>query len=101
MKVVWQRIKTAVLDVGGDGHNNLSGAQLGSIDERFIKTRIRCTREFHQGLFWKAVDLQMEQLGLERHFKKDLEQEISEKVPRPGDEWALWGVTCIPLFDPP
>jgi hypothetical protein len=111
MKVVWQRRKaegsgsriqlTAVLEMDGDGHKHLETMKLGSIEERFLETRIRCTREFHQGLFWRAVDQQLESLGLESRSRNALEQEISHKVPRPGDEWALWGVTCIPRFDAP
>jgi hypothetical protein len=111
MRVVWQRQKaegsgsriqlTAVLEVDGEGRQQAVMTQLGSIEERFLETRIRCTREFHQGLFWKAVDQQLEFLGLEPHCRNALEQEISHKVPRPGDEWALWGVTCIPRFDAP
>ena len=111
MRVFWRRQKaegsdshirlTAVLEIDGDERDQMVHAQLGSIEERFLETRIRCTREFHQGLFWKAVDQQLDTFGLEQHFRYTLEQEISHKVPRPGDEWALWGVTCIPQFDPP
>ena len=111
MRVVWQRKKTAgsnsrvqliaVLEMGGDGRKKSVRTPLCSIEERFLHTRIRCTREFHQGLFWKAMDRHLDTLGLERHSRNALEQEISQKVPRPGDEWALWGVTCIPHFDPP
>lgn len=111
MRVVWQRQRaegadsrirlTAVLEMDGDGRPQVFTAQLGSIEERFLETRIPCTREFHQGLFWKAVDRRLERLGLEPHTREALEREISRKVPRPGEEWALWGVTCIPRFDPP
>ena len=111
MKIVWQRqiaegaasrIRlTAVLEMDGDGRQRVVTAQLGSIEERFLETRIRCTREFHQGLFWMAVDQQLDTLDLEPRSRCALEQELSHKVPRPGGEWALWGVTCIPRFDPP
>ena len=108
MRIVWQRNNTggsesrihltAILEIDDD-QKSVVAAQLGSIEVRFLETRIRCTREFHQGLFWKAVDRQLDSLGLEEPHRSSLEQEISLKVPRPGDEWALWGVTCIPRFD--
>ena len=89
-----------MLEMGGDGPDESVLEQLCSIDERFLTTRIRCTREFHQGLFWKAVDNRLDTLGLKQSSRNALEQEISQKVPRPGDEWALWAVTCIPHYDP-
>ncbi|MBW2249794.1 MAG: hypothetical protein JRF60_03965 [Deltaproteobacteria bacterium] len=45
------------------------------------------------------VDQKLEKLGLEEEVRQALEAQISEKVPRPGDDWALWGVTCIPEID--
>ena len=74
-------------------------AQLGSIQERFLNIRISRTRAFHQGLFWVKVDQVLSKLGLEEEAKQALEVQIAEKVPRPGDDWALWGVTCIPQID--
>jgi len=110
MRVVWQRKKaaesnshfrlTAVLEMDGENRQSPAISKLGSIEERFLETRIRCTREFHQGLFWKVVDRRLDALGLQQSQRATLEQEITRTVPRPGDEWALWGVTCIPRFDP-
>ncbi len=74
-------------------------ARLAAIQERFLRIRISKTRAFHQGLFWVKVDQKLEKLGLEEEVQQALEAQISEKVPRPGDDWALWGVTCIPKID--
>ena len=74
-------------------------ARLAAIEERFLHIRIRKTRAFHQGLFWVKVEQKLEKLGLEEEVQQALEAQISEKVPRPGDDWALWGVTCIPEID--
>jgi len=74
-------------------------ARLAAIEERFMLTRISKTRAFHEGLFWVKVDQKLEKLDLEGEVQQALEAQISEKVPRPGDDWALWGVTCIPEID--
>ncbi len=74
-------------------------ARLAAIEERFLRIRISKTRAFHQGLFWVKVEQKLEKLGLEEEVQQALEAQISEKVPRPGDDWALWGVTCIPEID--
>ena len=74
-------------------------AKLASIQERFMRIPISKTRAFHQGLFWVKVDQKILTLGLEEEVRQALEAQISEKVPRPGDDWALWGVTCIPHID--
>jgi hypothetical protein len=74
-------------------------AKLGSIQERFLSIPISKTRAFHQGLFWAKLDQKILRLGLEEEVRQALEAQISEKVPRPGDDWALWGVTCIPHID--
>lgn len=74
-------------------------ARLAAIEERFLCIRISKTRAFHQGLFWAKVDQKLEKLGLEEEVQQAIEVQISEKVPRPGDDWALWGVTCIPKID--
>lgn len=74
-------------------------AELGSIEERFLRIRISKTRAFHQGLFWVKVDQVFDKLDLEKSLRQILEDEIVEKVPRPADDWALWGVTCIPHID--
>lgn len=85
-----------------DGH--LKGgadiiAELGSIEMRFLNVNVRCTREFHQGLFWKNVDLKLDRLALQPRVRKSIESQLAEKVPRPGDDWALWGVVCIPRYE--
>ncbi len=33
---------------------------LGAIEEKFLATRVRNMREFHQGLFWTAVDKKLD-----------------------------------------
>jgi hypothetical protein len=73
---------------------------LGDIKEKFLTTKARDMRAFHQGLFWVAVDKKLEHLKLEPEVRKKIEAEISETVPRPGEDWALWSVTCIPRYDP-
>lgn len=83
---------------GNEEHTRVL-TRLGVIQERFLHMRISKTRAFHQGLFWAAVDNAFDTLNLESHVRETLESQISEKVPRPADDWALWGVTCIPRFD--
>jgi len=73
---------------------------LGSIKEQYLQTKATNTRAFHQGLFWSAVDRKLDFLALAPDVRKTLEQQISKEVPRPGRDWALWGVTCIPRYDP-
>ena len=74
-------------------------AKLGAIQERFLHMRISKTRAFHMGLFWANVDRIFEELCLAKNIQDTLEAQISERVPRPADDWALWGVTCIPRID--
>lgn len=74
-------------------------ARLGVIGEKFLGTKIRNMREFHQGLFWVTVDKNLDYLKLDPALRNKIESEILKKVPRPHDDWALWGVTCIPKFD--
>jgi len=83
----------------GKNENVRLVARLGAIQERFLLARISRTRAFHQGLFWVKLDRQFENLGLTGEQKKTLEVQISEKIPRPAEDWALWGVTCIPRVD--
>ena len=83
----------------GENENARVPVMLAAIQERFLRIRISKTRAFHQGLFWVKVDQKLEKLGLEEEVQQALEAQISEKVPRPGDDWALWGVTCIPRID--
>lgn len=85
-----------------DGHLQGSDsivADLGAIEYRFLKVNVRCTREFHQGLFWKNVELILDRLELDPKVRKSIETQLAEKIPRPGADWALWGVTCIPNYD--
>ena len=74
-------------------------ANLGAIETRFLNVPIKCTREFHQGLFWVHVKKNLDQLGLELEVRASIEAALAETVPKPGDDWALWGVTCIPKYD--
>ena len=73
--------------------------ELGAIQERFLKVPISKTRNFHQGLFWSKVDQKLKSLGLDEATYHKLESQLIEIVPRPGEDWALWGVTCIPHID--
>ena len=88
-----------------DGHHTPAGkqdlviARLGSIEERFLNVNIGTMRDFHKGLFWTVVDKRLDELDLASEDRITIENEIAEKIPRPCDEWALWGVTCIPHFD--
>jgi len=72
---------------------------LGAIKEKFLKTRAKDVRAFHQGLFWVRVDQKLDQLRLGSSARKRIEAKIFEKVPRPANDWALWAVTCIPRYD--
>ena len=73
---------------------------LGSIGEKFLTTRVGNMRAFHQGIFWVTVDKKLEQLNLGAKLINRIEADILKTVSRPDDDWALWGVTCIPRFDP-
>lgn len=73
--------------------------RLASIEHRFLNVNIRCTREFHQGLFWLKVDKKLCRLEIDKETRAAIESQIAEKVPRPTEDWALWGVTCIPQYD--
>jgi hypothetical protein len=73
---------------------------LGGIEEKFLITKVRNMREFHQGLFWTAVDKKLDRLRLDPHQRDRVEADISQMVSRPDEDWALWGVTCVPRFDP-
>ncbi len=74
-------------------------ALLGSIEEKFLFTRARDIRAFHQGLFWIGVDQKLAHLNLDKEVKGRIEAGLSEKVPRPNPDWELWAVTCIPKLD--
>jgi hypothetical protein len=73
--------------------------ELGSIEERFLFTKIQGTRTFHQGLFWVVVDKNLDKLRLESVVRNQIEGELVEKIPRPNGDWAMWGVICVPKFD--
>jgi len=83
-----------------DGDSSKSeGVNLGFIRKRFLSINIPRTREFHQGLFWSLVEKNLESIKMDPSEKEAIEAAIAERVPKPGIEWALWGVTCIPRFD--
>ena len=74
--------------------------RLGAIEEKFLASKVRNMREFHQGLFWTVVDKKLDRLRLDPPQRDRIEADISQMVSRPDEDWALWGVTCIPRFDP-
>jgi hypothetical protein len=84
---------------GDNGVHEKMIDRIGSIENRFLTVNVRCTREFHQGLFWMNASGKLDRLGLSPLERQAIEAQISAKVPRPGNEWALWGVTCIPRYD--
>jgi hypothetical protein len=73
---------------------------LGVIGEHFLRSKARDMRAFHQGLFWTNVDHKLDLLMICPSDRKKIESKISETVPRPNPDWALWSVTCIPRYDP-
>jgi len=73
---------------------------LGVIGEQFLRSKARDMRAFHQGLFWTNVDHKLDLLMISLSERKKIESKISETVPRPNPDWALWSVTCIPRYDP-
>ena len=73
---------------------------LGSIREKFLTSKVCNMREFHKGLFWTTVDKKLDHLRLTPSLRKQVEDDISHMVSRPQKDWELWGVTCIPRFDP-
>jgi hypothetical protein len=83
----------------GIGQDNFT-TQLGTIGEKFLNSKARDMRAFHQGLFWTHVDKNLNHLSLSSVEREKIELKISETVPRPGQDWALWSVTCIPRYDP-
>ena len=72
---------------------------LGDIEERFLNSKMRDMKAFHQGLFWAKVDKKLEGLGLKAGKRNRIEAQIAKLVPRPTREWALWAVTCVPRHD--
>lgn len=73
--------------------------ELGSIEKRYLSTKIKGTRAFHQGLFWVVVDKNLDKLGLEPGDRNQIESELADTIPRPNGDWAMWGVICVPEFD--
>ncbi|MEJ2098955.1 MAG: hypothetical protein P8X68_03135 [Desulfobacterales bacterium] len=73
---------------------------LGVIGEHFLRSKAQDMRAFHQGLFWAKVDQKLDLLMVSPIERKKIESKISETVPRPNPDWALWSVTCIPRYDP-
>ena len=90
---------TAFLDGGLQTKGSVKQRPLGTIEERFLHTKARDMRAFHQGFFWVVVDKNLDNLGLEAAERQLVEKEISAIVPQPSDEWALWGVVCCPAYD--
>ena len=74
--------------------------QLAVIGEHFLRSKALDMRAFHQGLFWTNVDQKLDFLMISPIERKKIESKISETVPRPNPDWALWSVTCIPRYDP-
>ena len=115
MDVSWKRKKIKngkngrsvklVAELVGDYQQaeNSSGnftTQLGTITEKFLNSKARDMRAFHQGLFWVRVDRKLNRISLRPQERQKIESIISETVPRPDADWALWSVTCIPRYDP-
>lgn len=73
--------------------------QLGVIGEHFLHSKAHDMRAFHQGLFWANVDQKLNLLMISPIEREKIESKISETVPRPNPDWALWSVTCIPRYD--
>ncbi len=90
---------TAFIDDGLHGKEYVKQSSLGTIEERFLNTKALDMRAFHQGLFWVVVDKNLDNFGLQADERQKIEMEISAKVPKPSDEWALWGVFCCPEYD--
>jgi hypothetical protein len=100
------RVNLVAVLVGNSQQENNSGAkgnftrQLGAIGEKFLNSKARDMRAFHQGLFWLHVDKKLNHLSLSPEAREQIELKISQTVPRPDKDWALWSVTCIPRYDP-
>ena len=115
MDVSWKRIKkingnnageiNLVAELVGsypkadNGSGNFT-TQLATIGEKYLNSKARDMRAFHQGLFWERVDRKLNHLTLKPQERQKIESIILETVPRPDSDWALWSVTCIPRIDP-
>ena len=98
-----ERFRLAAVLVVAQGNGDRPGLEpetpLGSVEERFLTARIKGMREFYRGLFWTGIDNCLNSLPLEPGERAAVESEISQKISRPGQQWALWGVTCNSRFD--
>lgn len=74
--------------------------QLARIEERFLSTRAKDARAFHQGIFWARVDRELADLKLSPEATKRVETSLSEKIPRPHGDWALQALSCTIQYDP-
>ena len=79
--------------------NHLTTWHLASIEERFLVVNIPTVRAYYKGLFWVSVDRNLDRLNIDHAKREKIERQISQKVPRPPDDWALWGVVCVPSYD--
>ena len=75
------------------------GEHLASIEERFLNSRELGVRAFHQGIFWAHVDRKLDALDLAPAERDAVEEQIKNKVPRPGKDWGLYCVKCIPEIE--
>jgi hypothetical protein len=89
----------AFLDGGLQLNESVKKNPLGTIEERFLHSKAIDMRAFHQGLFWVKVDKNLDNIGLAADKRQKIEMELSATVPKPGSEWALWGVVCCPKYD--
>jgi len=76
-----------------------TGELLASIEERFLRSRELGVRAFHQGIFWTHVDRKLDILGLDAGEREAIVEKIQETVPRPGKDWELYCVKCIPEIE--
>jgi hypothetical protein len=67
---------------------------LGSLDERLLSVRELDLQSFHFGLFWKAVNRNLDGLCLEPAIREELENQVQEKIAKPPEDWALWPKKC-------
>ena len=98
-----RRFRLAAVLVVSTGNGDPPGVEtetpLGSVEERFLTAGIKGMREFYRGLFWAGIENSLDRLPLGPEERAAVESEISHKVSRPGEQWALWGVTCNSRFD--
>jgi hypothetical protein len=90
---------SAVLDGYLQEGKGTKPSHLATIEERFLSTKARDMRAFHQGMFWVSVDRNLTNIELKAGERQKIEEQIALTVPRPSSEWALWGVVCVPKYD--